>query len=713
MRRVLVALLFTASSTFLAVPAMADEATPGSETSATSEPAPTEDPSPSPTEEPSPTPTEDPSPTPSETPGDGGSTPDDGGSSSGDGGSSSGDGGSSSGPGELPPGPDGTPPGTGSTNRTGVPPVSVAALDAAAAAAGNPITICRAGDHPNSYRQHDTTEENVLAGAGINERDIIPPFNGYSGKNWDAAGQATHDNGCSVSAGAPGAGANDPLQECLDDQGQLLDVPECQPEALVAAAADVQIAADSTDIKICHATNSNSNPYNTIPPANAGVANGHDTEHDGPIFPAANWGDIIEPYTYNDVNYPGQNWTAEGEAIYNNGCNIPSSEPVEVTAEAPTAVPPTCDFDGSLVLPTTTGVTYSSEPAGTGPGAYTVTATADDGYVLTGQTVFMIVVLPQLTGAQCETPPPDSENVKICHRTNSNTNPYNVVPPATAGVANGHDTEHEGPIWDPTLKAQGIEWGDIIEPYSYNGVSYPGQNWTAEGQAIFNAGCVVEGAPEEVTAEPPTVIPPTCDSDGILEFANTPNVTYSTDPFFTGPGAYDVIATAEPGFELTGQTVFPVVVLPQLTGEQCESPECPSESDDDSDGDESDDVQALDDDESDEDCDEDEDECEDDCDDDDDKAALLPDTGGTSLWTLLMGGMLTVLGLAILTNRGSTGRTELFGPVPVNAAWVPWSHTIGRDVTMNVPDAAWSQRARWKPLDALTLVARTILGRRV
>ena len=46
----------------------------------------------------------------------------------------------------------------------------------------------------------------------------------------------------------------------------------------------------------------------------------------------------------------------------------------------------------------------------------------------------------------------------ICHRTNSNNNPYQVISPDTSAVDGGggkgdHYNEHQGPVWDPTLKA--------------------------------------------------------------------------------------------------------------------------------------------------------------------------------------------------------------------------------------------------------------------
>jgi len=95
------------------------------------------------------------------------------------------------------------------------------------------------------------------------------------------------------------------------------------------------------------------------------------------------------------------------------------------------------------------------------------------------------------------------EKTTICHRTNSDNNPYVVNTPANEGVLNGHFEQHKGPIWEPGLKDQGIEWGDIIPPFP----GHPeGLNWTTEGQAIFDNDCVPPNLPPPTT-EPPTTTP--------------------------------------------------------------------------------------------------------------------------------------------------------------------------------------------------------------
>ena len=97
----------------------------------------------------------------------------------------------------------------------------------------------------------------------------------------------------------------------------------------------------------------------------------------------------------------------------------------------------------------------------------------------------------------------DKQNTKvtICHRTDSATNPYRQITvdqSAVDGVGNSdHYGEHQGPLASTTVVAQQlkdahIKWGDIIPPLK--GV-HNGLNWTTEGQAIYDANCVVPTPP--------------------------------------------------------------------------------------------------------------------------------------------------------------------------------------------------------------------------
>lgn len=86
-----------------------------------------------------------------------------------------------------------------------------------------------------------------------------------------------------------------------------------------------------------------------------------------------------------------------------------------------------------------------------------------------------------------------NDKVEICHSTGSQSNPYVQNEPSKSGDLNGH-SGHTGPVWYPGINES---WGDIIPPFTYWTFqnwqlvqkNYPGQNWTTEGQAIWNADC--------------------------------------------------------------------------------------------------------------------------------------------------------------------------------------------------------------------------------
>jgi hypothetical protein len=105
------------------------------------------------------------------------------------------------------------------------------------------------------------------------------------------------------------------------------------------------------------------------------------------------------------------------------------------------------------------------------------------------------------------TEPDPGHKVTICHRTNSDATPYRMITVdiASSGhLRGGHDTEHQGPIWDATLKDQKVEWGDIIPPYTYGDHAYPGANWTAEGQAMWANECAIAAPSSSTEPEVPS-----------------------------------------------------------------------------------------------------------------------------------------------------------------------------------------------------------------
>jgi hypothetical protein len=92
--------------------------------------------------------------------------------------------------------------------------------------------------------------------------------------------------------------------------------------ALAWQSGGGQGGGNEDKVTLCHATDSNTNPYVRITVAAAGAYHGHYTEHQGPVYPGSGgkWGDIIPPFAYQDHSY-SLNWDSNGQAIYNNNCN--------------------------------------------------------------------------------------------------------------------------------------------------------------------------------------------------------------------------------------------------------------------------------------------------------------------------------------------------------------------------------------------------------
>ena len=87
-------------------------------------------------------------------------------------------------------------------------------------------------------------------------------------------------------------------------------------------------------------------------------------------------------------------------------------------------------------------------------------------------------------------------HVTICHATGSSTNPYVRISPSAAGVFHGHLGHQDG--------------RDIVPPFVWNGQTYS-ENWDANGQAIWNAGCAAPASVHPVavttTAAPAPAAP--------------------------------------------------------------------------------------------------------------------------------------------------------------------------------------------------------------
>jgi hypothetical protein len=154
--------------------------------------------------------------------------------------------------------------------------------------------------------------------------------------------------------------------------------------------------------------------------------------------------------------------------------------------------------------------------------------------------------------------------ITICHRTNSDTNPYTVdtvsYDAATGALGNdngkGDHTQHTGPVFDNTVTYpsphNGDQWGDII-PAIPAPINSPGLNWNTAGMAIFANGCNVP--PTQVTPATVTFDDQCATANDTFTVPTTPGVIYSVSAgSHSGSGLVNVTASAASGYTLTGTT---------------------------------------------------------------------------------------------------------------------------------------------------------------
>ena len=114
-------------------------------------------------------------------------------------------------------------------------------------------------------------------------------------------------------------------------------------------AASAWPTTDPNKISICHAASAINNPYqdNTVDKSAVdGLGQNDHSHHDDPVLNSSmqqgdDWGDIIPP---NEYDADGLNWTAEGQAIWNNMCVTKGSIKVIKDAQPDS----TDDFDFTI-----------------------------------------------------------------------------------------------------------------------------------------------------------------------------------------------------------------------------------------------------------------------------------------------------------------------------------------------------------------------------
>lgn len=122
---------------------------------------------------------------------------------------------------------------------------------------------------------------------------------------------------------------------------------------------------NSHKVTICHATGSDKNPFVTITVDKASIIEGHGEHQDQR--------DIIPAFTFENgkgdtVSFAGLNWTASGQAIFNNSCEVPAAipTPTPTQTETPTPTPTTTPTQPGSV--TTTAPTIAPVGAAAGGG---------------------------------------------------------------------------------------------------------------------------------------------------------------------------------------------------------------------------------------------------------------------------------------------------------------------------------------------------------
>jgi hypothetical protein len=125
---------------------------------------------------------------------------------------------------------------------------------------------------------------------------------------------------------------------------------------VLAASLSSTVLAVGQSVTLCHADHAATKPYEIVTTdiASDGLVQGGHADHggDGVYYDGAkgdkfDWGDIIPPYSADTDDgpflYPGLNWTAEGQAIFKNDCQLPVAVPTASLAtvtDAPSASVP-------------------------------------------------------------------------------------------------------------------------------------------------------------------------------------------------------------------------------------------------------------------------------------------------------------------------------------------------------------------------------------
>ena len=310
-------------------------------------------------------------------------------------------------------------------------------------------------------------------------------------------------------------------------------------------------------VTICHATNSETNPYVINSVDNDSIIKKGHGDHTGPIFEPGmkadkvKWGDVIPPFTWWELekvngdkvwvlkSYPGMNGGDVSKCI----TEQPPGD-IEVTPTAPTFQDPTCELGADITIPEVKGVKYTVKGKVEPGETVEVTAEAEKGYAF-----------PKGVTTEWE-------------HTYGNV-PDNCTPPPTE-VTPTAPTFH-----DPTCDA-----GAAVDLPTVTGVTYAIEGTVAAGEkvtvkAMAKDGYVLTGkdewkhtfgkVPDNCTPPPGPPIQvtpgvtfqdPTCDVGAAVIPTTTTGLTYVVDGK-VGPGEkVTVSASANDGYTIVGNNTW-------------------------------------------------------------------------------------------------------------------------------------------------------------
>lgn len=120
----------------------------------------------------------------------------------------------------------------------------------------------------------------------------------------------------------------------------------------LAAPANAYPHVEPGKVTICHATGSTTNPYVEQSVAYASILG------DGHGHSGVNAGDIIPSFTADDGQvFPGQNFSADNQHIWENDCAVPATTPIPTPVVTPTPTPTPVVTPTPTPTPTTPPVT--------------------------------------------------------------------------------------------------------------------------------------------------------------------------------------------------------------------------------------------------------------------------------------------------------------------------------------------------------------------